>query len=1209
MSLELTGSLASSSSSAISYPAYHAASSDATLLAASPTANPASSPSLSSVITSSGQLTQTARETSLSSSSIIRPTGLLTVEVRTETGGPDGLTTLHTKKVYGTTIGNLYAHYAESETQVITPTKALQITVTGSTTTTMATMTSSSTIGSSLQYLLPSMRESHDSEQSKATTQMVTPTPSLTQTPASILHSSEIGGDGILTLFTKEIYETQINGFPAQFTRTTSNVFSPAAPTMTKNSIHFPSPVRGRKSTTMTTTTSGQGPQSPTQTVTVTTVVITITPSNSLSPEITTALLPNSSNPFFDDYEEEDEDEGNSHHHRDHDSHNGHHLNNGHNKNDRHEWSDEYEVGNNDDSTSRLSSLSNSAIVGQNGRHSSSFEHSPHHHHHSTRPRSRSSSINQGRTSSSLPQFVPPDDDVDDSDRYHNSNNNNNNRRHRHHGGRDSLSSSAPSPLTSGVGMRSVRTSSTGRRLSLFSSLNDNDSPVETPPAAPLDGESSSSSVSLTRRSSSSSSSSFSSPQSSNSQSSNRGGHQGVFGLRVSAMTSNGNSNSNTNRDSLNGVNYHRHQHHQLRNHPLTGTGGEGDPPAIRGATGLRGDGDEEFSSSHPHHHQRNTGSRNIERSSASQRVRLTPVPTPSNYLTYQTRSPTSSLTENSNNGNFGNGRDRYVGDDGEVRTRSNRRRNNRRERYRLTDNAEAVDNLEENFSDTENRNDNHPENNHSRRRSRGGHHYPHHDHSVEGENGNSGGSGHRQRRPRKRKNNKSTQNIGGPSLLPGQVTHPTITTTTKTIILTPRDYDEDDNDERDHQPLTPTQLPPLPSLAAALDSPTATPPLSTIPKAPITATTIASWTKTLPIRHGFKTSYATITTSGFNTTVIKPEQYEIAIHPTDARSLATILINPTRTNEKVLVTTTTLSEVKLIPIRVGFSTRTDTLTTSYVVTTLNTVSVTPTTSVAPIDPSLSYTTTVSTHIRTETLTSTSVTSVVVAGKTILSTVTETSVKEATVTETKTIPVTTSPTPVLAAIQTTNTPTLPVTTSSAGVAGIVGGSPNVDSGLVTPTPPITFLTTLITLDLTGSGGDVTKVVTPVTLPAPGSASTVWTGASPGKKKKKNRRSRALEKRDTLLTDIDEDDSDDISTIMSSYPTTQKPSLTNERDKKMQINHPDIRVFNTVSDNLPIPTATAYSMPAMSHAYPSAMLDATTATDYVNCNADHANACF
>lgn len=219
-------------------------------------------------------------------------------------------------------------------------------------------------------------------------------------------------------------------------------------------------------------------------------------------------------------------------------------------------------------------------------------------------------------------------------------------------------------------------------------------------------------------------------------------------------------------------------------------------------------------------------------------------------------------------------------------------------------------------------------------------------------------------------------------------------------------------------------------------------------PKSTLTVTSIASWTKTLPIKHGFRTSYATITSSGFNTSLIRPDEYEVRVDATNPNKLMTVLsrepIDANSVQTQIIVTSISLSEVKLVPIRVGFSTRTETQTSSYVLTTLKTIYSTPV-----LPPSFTFLTSAASHVTTQTLTATSVVSLVVAGKTLLSTLTSTSFKEETIRTTKTVP-------------------LPLFSASS----------------TSSTPSAFLFTTLVTFQLTGDRGDVTNVVTPITLPIP-----------------------------------------------------------------------------------------------------------------------------
>jgi len=263
------------------------------------------------------------------------------------------------------------------------------------------------------------------------------------------------------------------------------------------------------------------------------------------------------------------------------------------------------------------------------------------------------------------------------------------------------------------------------------------------------------------------------------------------------------------------------------------------------------------------------------------------------------------------------------------------------------------------------------------------------------------------------------------------------------------------ENQQRDHNSILQPSFQSFstsltPALHAASFAET-TPLLNLPPKSTITVTTIASWTRVFPIKHGFKTSYATVTTSGFNTTLIKPENYHVTLHPSDTKQLLTYLTKIEGAKAQVLVTTTTFSEIKLVPIRVGFSTRTDTLTKSIVLTGLTTLAnpIINTASVETLkDGEVKKFETV-TSVTTETLTTTSLSSLVLDGKLLLSPVSSTFLKEATVTKTKTI-------------ETLASTVVPTT--------------------ITTIEPSLVFTTLVTFQITGSDQRITQVITPVTLP-------------------------------------------------------------------------------------------------------------------------------
>ena len=220
-----------------------------------------------------------------------------------------------------------------------------------------------------------------------------------------------------------------------------------------------------------------------------------------------------------------------------------------------------------------------------------------------------------------------------------------------------------------------------------------------------------------------------------------------------------------------------------------------------------------------------------------------------------------------------------------------------------------------------------------------------------------------------------------------------------------------------------------------------------TIPKVPITVTSIVTTVRTVPIFHGFRTSYATLTTTTLNTSLIPQSQYETSVNEDGMTktilSSYTDMIEPNKVTE-VLVTTTALEEVKLVPIRFGYSTRTETLTDVKTFTMLTTiVSQRSLEHQLPPPPGSLLLTTVSTYTTTQTLSSTTAVSLLLHGKTLVSTLTFTSLSEATLTKTETL-------------------TVPA------------------SNGIQPQPIVTMLT----LSLTGDNGEITELVTALTVQQP-----------------------------------------------------------------------------------------------------------------------------
>ncbi|KAG8186171.1 hypothetical protein JTE90_011995 [Oedothorax gibbosus] len=247
-----------------------------------------------------------------------------------------------------------------------------------------------------------------------------------------------------------------------------------------------------------------------------------------------------------------------------------------------------------------------------------------------------------------------------------------------------------------------------------------------------------------------------------------------------------------------------------------------------------------------------------------------------------------------------------------------------------------------------------------------------------------------------------------------------------------------------------------------------------TIRKPYLTVTSVITTVKTLPIYHGFRTSYATLTTTVLDTSIINPTQYSEVVG--DDGMTKTLFYSKTgypdglenhhTTITEVVVTTTSLASVKLVPIKIGFSTRTDTITDIQVLTTLSTVYSTITPDVplptafpqqfqpnfypqlGPQNQDFGLVASANSFITTHLVTSTTVVPIILRGRTILSTLTTTSIAESTVVQ--------------------NVPQY-----------LPQSAPN-----FIPQPYFAFqpLTTLLTLYVTGEHGELKPVVTTVTVP-------------------------------------------------------------------------------------------------------------------------------
>ncbi|CAL1296871.1 unnamed protein product, partial [Larinioides sclopetarius] len=247
-----------------------------------------------------------------------------------------------------------------------------------------------------------------------------------------------------------------------------------------------------------------------------------------------------------------------------------------------------------------------------------------------------------------------------------------------------------------------------------------------------------------------------------------------------------------------------------------------------------------------------------------------------------------------------------------------------------------------------------------------------------------------------------------------------------------------------------------------------------TIKKPYLTVTSVVTTVKTLPIYHGFRTSYATLTTTALDTSIIHPTQYSEVISDDITKTVFYTktgypdgIENLHTTITEVVVTTTSLASVKLVPIKIGYSTRTDTITDIQVLTTLSTLLsvLTPDTpqptafpqqfqpnfypQLGPQNPDFGLVASANSFVTTQIVTSTTVVPIILRGRTILSTLTTTSTAESTV------------------VQTVQVPQVPQP------------QPN-----FIPQPYFAFqpLTTLLTLYVTGEHGELKPVVTTVTVP-------------------------------------------------------------------------------------------------------------------------------
>ena len=994
---------------------FHAYDAAASLLASNHAEKESAFPASASFFASSSPTSSSLASFSSSPSSLevkeTRATGLLSKEEKTEIN--TGITTIHTKKIYGTIIGDLYAHYAESETRVLHPN------------------TVSPSISMTSTPLLPS----------------------ITMSPASVILSTEVnkgtgGKDDTTTIHTTEIYQTSLNGFAAQFTKTSSNIITPTilplnvsgTTSSAFSSIHFPTPVRGRK------------PLNPSESIFVTTVTVTATtvvPSmlttnivnNMSNVRDTESSVANPSNGKItdvdeNDYEEvEDEDQeddeaeisfGNQNRpsltrrqqenrHHSHDRLQNHHPRRqlkGHKK----KPANSNNSGTNDDSFLPFEEDEEENEEEDNDRHSLySHNRKSRGHQQSNQNNGRSSGFSGGSS-----QTIFRSQGQQQSNDYHNF---------------------FPSSWTSRHEKSNDR-SSFNAPVASQQHFSGNDETLLPQYSKPNHKTSSSISVS-------SSSSSFISDQDTPSKKF----PAGVFGQRVSASGSV--SHKTLQQDDYNdylshhqlhqeGISSPRHENVPKKN--LKMTENERSLPEAASTTSIN-DRTRSSLNRHPDSFQSSFPRSNAELRQSRSQSRYIPEGSSSSSSRRSRFEEVTGVTRGShavsesgvaNTGSFQKDSDEHYNDDSSPRPnsrRSNHSRKHNRPSLRTRDERKNEDLVSSQW-DT------------SQRSAEDTVSFP-----------------RRRRKKSKRRNRKQS-------------------TLTTTVILQASSASENDYSKLFvHHTVHPSFAQDSPLHVIEHQTPSSS--LSLPPKSTLTVTSIASWTKTFPIKHGFKTSYATVTTSGFNTSIIRPDQYEVRVHPTNTLSFLTYLSSDSQSlhdernfrDYQVLVTTTSLSEIKLIPIRVGFSTRTDTITSTHVLTQLKTVYATGVSSLTPqstvFDPAknaalgvTSYSILTTSYVTRETITSTTISSLVVDGRILLSTVTDIHLRDP--------------------LTVTTTKTIPILATNAFDEEAEGREMTKKVSLIRPTSQSSssflFITTLITLELTGESGSVTKVVTPLTLP-------------------------------------------------------------------------------------------------------------------------------
>ncbi|XP_042908799.2 mucin-3B [Parasteatoda tepidariorum] len=207
----------------------------------------------------------------------------------------------------------------------------------------------------------------------------------------------------------------------------------------------------------------------------------------------------------------------------------------------------------------------------------------------------------------------------------------------------------------------------------------------------------------------------------------------------------------------------------------------------------------------------------------------------------------------------------------------------------------------------------------------------------------------------------------------------------------------------------------------------------------PITVTEKFTTTKTLPVHLGLRTSFATITTTGYSTSTIQTEDLTKYTIGGITKTLLSAVTNFPDANlppdqqftvvTEILLTTTTIETTSLVAIKMGYGTRTENIVNRQIMTILATQTntlledKTPLSQIPPQYPyfpnpfapsvqnnGFSLSLSENSFVSTQTVTSTTVLPIFLNGKSILTTLTSTTLSETTLVKTATVKVPQLPT-------------------------------------------------------------------------------------------------------------------------------------------------------------------------------------------------------